>query len=80
MKITVSRRYGDISTESHTGVLRQRAVSGIACTCSCRLSESLEVRGGRVRVDPADPAAFQRVTEVLGRRGAGAAGLAVVPG
>jgi poly-gamma-glutamate synthesis protein (capsule biosynthesis protein) len=40
----------------------------------------LDVGAGSVRVDPADPAAFQRVAEVLGRRGAVAAGLAVVPG
>jgi poly-gamma-glutamate synthesis protein (capsule biosynthesis protein) len=40
----------------------------------------VDVADGRVRVDPADPAAFQRVAEVLGRRGAVAAGLAVVPG
>lgn len=39
----------------------------------------VDVRDGRVRVDPADPAAFERVAEVLGRRGAVAAGLAVVP-
>ena len=40
----------------------------------------LDVLDGRVRVDPADPATFRRVAEVLGRRGAVAAGLAVVPG
>jgi len=40
----------------------------------------VDVLGGRVRVDPADPAAFQRVAEVLGRRGAVAAGLDIVPG
>jgi hypothetical protein len=33
-----------------------------------------------VRVVPADPATFDRVAEVLGRRGAVEAGLAVVPG
>jgi poly-gamma-glutamate capsule biosynthesis protein CapA/YwtB (metallophosphatase superfamily) len=33
-----------------------------------------------VRVAPADPATFDRVAEVLGRRGAVEAGLAVVPG
>ena len=40
----------------------------------------LDVGAGSVRVDPADPAAFQRVSEVVGRRGAVRAGLAVVPG
>jgi poly-gamma-glutamate synthesis protein (capsule biosynthesis protein) len=40
----------------------------------------VDVSGGRVQVVPADPAAFQRVTEVLGRRGAVAAGLDIVPG
>jgi poly-gamma-glutamate capsule biosynthesis protein CapA/YwtB (metallophosphatase superfamily) len=39
----------------------------------------VDVRGGRVEVVPAGSAAFQRVAEVLGRRGAVAAGLAVVP-
>jgi poly-gamma-glutamate synthesis protein (capsule biosynthesis protein) len=40
----------------------------------------VDVLDGRVEVVPADPAAFQRVADVLGRRGAVAAGLAVVPG
>ena len=40
----------------------------------------VDVLGGHVRVDPADSAAFQRVAEVLGRRGAVAAGLDIVPG
>ena len=40
----------------------------------------VDVLEGRVRVVPADPAAFQRVAEVLGRRGAVAAGLDIVPG
>jgi poly-gamma-glutamate synthesis protein (capsule biosynthesis protein) len=40
----------------------------------------VDVLAGRVEVVPADPAAFQRVAEVLGRRGAVEAGLAVVPG
>jgi poly-gamma-glutamate capsule biosynthesis protein CapA/YwtB (metallophosphatase superfamily) len=40
----------------------------------------VDVLDGRVEVVPADPAAFQRVAEVLDRRGAVAAGLAVVPG
>lgn len=40
----------------------------------------VDVSGGRVRVDPADPATVQRVTEVLGRRGAVAAGLEIVRG
>jgi poly-gamma-glutamate capsule biosynthesis protein CapA/YwtB (metallophosphatase superfamily) len=40
----------------------------------------LDVLDGHVRVDPADPAAFRRVAEVLGRRGAVAAGLDIVPG
>jgi poly-gamma-glutamate capsule biosynthesis protein CapA/YwtB (metallophosphatase superfamily) len=40
----------------------------------------VDVLGGRVEVVPADPAAFDRVAEVLGRRGAVAAGLEIVPG
>jgi len=40
----------------------------------------VDVLDGHVEVVPADPAAFQRVAEVLGRRGAVAAGLAIVPG
>ena len=40
----------------------------------------LDVGAGSVRVDPADPAAFARVSEVLGRRGALAAGLQIVRG
>jgi poly-gamma-glutamate synthesis protein (capsule biosynthesis protein) len=40
----------------------------------------VDVRDGRVEVDPAEPAAFRRVAGVLGRRGAVTAGLAVVPG
>jgi poly-gamma-glutamate capsule biosynthesis protein CapA/YwtB (metallophosphatase superfamily) len=40
----------------------------------------VEVLDGRVEVVPADPGAFQRVAEVVGRRGAVGAGLAVVPG
>ena len=40
----------------------------------------VDVLAGRVQVVPADPAAFQRVAEVLGRRGAVAAGLDIVPG
>jgi poly-gamma-glutamate synthesis protein (capsule biosynthesis protein) len=40
----------------------------------------VDVLAGRVRVVPADPAAFQRVAGVLGRRGAVAAGLGIVPG
>jgi hypothetical protein len=40
----------------------------------------VDVLDGHVHVVPADPAAFQRVAEVLGRRGAVAAGLAIVPG
>jgi poly-gamma-glutamate synthesis protein (capsule biosynthesis protein) len=40
----------------------------------------VDVLAGHVQVDPADPAAFARVAEVVGRRGAVAAGLAVVPG
>lgn len=40
----------------------------------------VDVLAGRVQVVPADPAAFQRVAQVVGRRGAVAAGLAVVPG
>jgi poly-gamma-glutamate capsule biosynthesis protein CapA/YwtB (metallophosphatase superfamily) len=40
----------------------------------------VDVLPGRVQVVPADPAAFQRVAEVLGRRGAVAAGLDIVPG
>jgi poly-gamma-glutamate synthesis protein (capsule biosynthesis protein) len=40
----------------------------------------VDVLAGRVRVDPADPAAFQRVAAVLDRRGAVAAGLEIVPG
>ena len=40
----------------------------------------LDVGAGSVRVDPADPATFDRVAEVLGRRGAGAAGLDIVRG
>jgi poly-gamma-glutamate capsule biosynthesis protein CapA/YwtB (metallophosphatase superfamily) len=40
----------------------------------------VDVHDGRVEVVPADPAAFQRVAEVVGRRGALGAGLAVVPG
>ena len=41
---------------------------------------SIELGAGRVRVQPADPATFDRVAAVLDRRGAVAAGLAVVPG
>jgi poly-gamma-glutamate synthesis protein (capsule biosynthesis protein) len=40
----------------------------------------VDVLDGRVEVVPADPAGFQRVAEVLGRRGAVGAGLAIVPG
>lgn len=40
----------------------------------------VDVVDGRVQVVPADPAAFQRVAEVLARRGAVAAGLGIVPG
>ena len=40
----------------------------------------LEVGAGADQVVPADPAAFARVAEVLGRRGAVAAGLRIVPG
>ena len=40
----------------------------------------VDVLGGRVAVVPADPAAFARVAEVVGRRGAVAARLAVVHG
>jgi poly-gamma-glutamate capsule biosynthesis protein CapA/YwtB (metallophosphatase superfamily) len=40
----------------------------------------VDVLNGRVEVVPADPAAFGRVAEVLGRRGAVAAGLDIVPG
>jgi poly-gamma-glutamate synthesis protein (capsule biosynthesis protein) len=40
----------------------------------------VDVLDGRVEVVPADAAAFQRVAEVLGRRGAVAAGLDIVPG
>jgi len=40
----------------------------------------VDVLPGRVQVVPADPAAFQRVADVLGRRGAVAAGLDIVPG
>ncbi|MCU1670220.1 MAG: hypothetical protein JWP40_3147 [Blastococcus sp.] len=40
----------------------------------------LEVGAGADRVVPAGPAAFARVSEVLGRRGAVAAGLTIVPG
>jgi poly-gamma-glutamate synthesis protein (capsule biosynthesis protein) len=40
----------------------------------------LDVGAGADRVIPADPAAFERVAEVLDRRGAVAAGLAIVPG
>jgi poly-gamma-glutamate capsule biosynthesis protein CapA/YwtB (metallophosphatase superfamily) len=40
----------------------------------------IELGADAVRVVPADPATFDRVAEVLGRRGAGAAGLGIVPG
>jgi poly-gamma-glutamate capsule biosynthesis protein CapA/YwtB (metallophosphatase superfamily) len=40
----------------------------------------VDVLDKRVEVVPADPAAFQRVSDVVGRRGAVSAGLAVVPG
>jgi poly-gamma-glutamate synthesis protein (capsule biosynthesis protein) len=40
----------------------------------------LDVGAGSVRVDPADPATFDRVAEVLRRRGATTAGLDIVAG
>jgi len=40
----------------------------------------VDVLDGRVEVVPADAATFQRVAEVLDRRGAVAAGLGIVPG
>jgi poly-gamma-glutamate synthesis protein (capsule biosynthesis protein) len=40
----------------------------------------IEVDPGSVQVVPADPATFDRVAEVLDRRGAVASGLGIVPG
>ena len=40
----------------------------------------IELGAGAVRVVPADPETFERVAEVLDRRGAVAAGLDIVPG
>jgi hypothetical protein len=40
----------------------------------------IELGADAVRLAPADPAAFDRVAEVLDSRGAEAAGLDVVPG
>jgi poly-gamma-glutamate capsule biosynthesis protein CapA/YwtB (metallophosphatase superfamily) len=51
-----------------------------AVTAAEAVPLSIELGTGRVSVQPADPATFERVAAVLGRRGAVAAGLAVVAG
>jgi poly-gamma-glutamate capsule biosynthesis protein CapA/YwtB (metallophosphatase superfamily) len=74
-------RQGDPYDEVAARFTFTRAADGrFGVTTAEAVPLQVDVLDGRVEVVPADAAAFQRVSEVVGRRGAGAAGLAVVPG